>query len=166
MLLTVTFSPSARYGHAMASLENSDTVLLFGGNNGNDLDDTWTFDLSNNKWKKVDTKSPSPRFFHAMASLRDNDKVLLFGGLDDTHNFDDTWLFNQSTSTWTTNTNSPTSPSAREGHSMATLGIDGNVLLFGGRANGASDSDTWMYDRKISQWTKFILLSSNIILTF
>ena len=157
LLLAITSSPLARNDHAMASLEKSNKVLLFGGAdyNGNYLDDTWTFDSSKNKWNKVDTKaSPSPRYLHAMTSLGMHDNVLLFGGLDMQGNYlDDTWQFQQSTRTWMKDINSPTPP-ARTRHSMATLGVEGNVLLFGGLDNGDLLRDTWLYDQNSSHWTK------------
>ena len=157
--LIVKSSPSARGLHAMASLGDSDKVLLFGGqdNIGNVLKDTWTFDQNTFKWTKVDVTSTSPpaRYFHAMTSLGESDEVLLFGGTDGADDFDDTWVFNPSTRKWTKNTKSISSPSARSEHEMASLGIDGNVILFGGYiASGAVNSETWMYDEKTSQWTQ------------
>jgi hypothetical protein len=41
--LTPSFSPSARYGHAMVYDSESDRVILFGGT-GSILSDTWTYD--------------------------------------------------------------------------------------------------------------------------
>jgi hypothetical protein len=35
--------PSARSGHAIAPIHGTDNILLFGGNDGNDLDDTWVY---------------------------------------------------------------------------------------------------------------------------
>jgi len=85
-------SPSARYGHAMASL-GGDQVLLFGGWDVSELNgETWGYDLSANTWtSQVPATSPSERCNHAMASLG-GDQVLLFGGLVDGGWDGETWL--------------------------------------------------------------------------
>jgi len=149
-----TIGPSARNSHAMAPLGDG-KVLLFGGtHNNNNLKDTWTFDQTTNVWTKVDTKSTAPpgRYYHAMAALGDGGGVLLFGGQDLTQHFGDTWAFNPTTRQWTKNTNSTVSPSARSGHAMASMGVDGNVLLFGGTDGGVPNGETWTYDGQTRQW--------------
>jgi len=60
--------PSARVFHKMASL-GGDQVLLFGGHDGSNDDETWVYDLSDNIWTlKSPATKPSARHFHAMAS--------------------------------------------------------------------------------------------------
>ena len=82
-------APSARFGHAMASL-GAGEVLLFGGSDGSRNGDTWVYDLSANIWTDQNpASSPSARLHHAMASIG-GDQVLLFGG--DIFNNGETWL--------------------------------------------------------------------------
>lgn len=68
---TVGTSPSARYGHAMATVYGTDQVVLFGGwTDSGYNDETWVYDLSASSWTE-DTSgtSPSARCYHAMASI-------------------------------------------------------------------------------------------------
>ncbi len=91
-LQSPTTQPSARYAHAMASLDG-DQVLLFGGTYNTFFDETWIYDLSDNTWTlKSPATQPSARVSHAMASLG-GDQALLFGG-EDADGFDDeTWVY-------------------------------------------------------------------------
>ena len=54
-------SPLPRNGHAMAAIDGTDKVVLFGGYNDShgDYGDTWTYDFSENKWEKI-AVSPKP----------------------------------------------------------------------------------------------------------
>ena len=56
------------------------------------------------------------------------------------------------------NRHAPPGPSARRGHSMASLGGD-QVLLFGGD-DGAFNSQTWVYDLSDNTWTNQALATS------
>jgi len=141
--------PSARFIHGMASL-GGDQVLLFGGYDGAEDDETWVYDLSDNIWtQKSPATKPSARQGPAMASLG-GDQVLLFGGYDASGLDDETWVYDLSDNTWTLKSPA-TKPSARQGHAMASLGDD-QVLLFGG-SGGAFDDETWVYDLSEDNWT-------------
>ena len=124
--------PSARAGHAMASLNG--TVVLFGGISGAPaagsfpvLGDTWEWDGS--RWIERKVPGPKARAGHAMATLAG--KVVLFGGTGAgaaaTGSYlGDTWEWDGRG--WTErHTNGPT---ARIDHAMATL--SDRVLLYGG----------------------------------
>jgi N-acetylneuraminic acid mutarotase len=160
-------SPPGRTHAAMATLGNK--VVLFGGQGvtGELLNDTWTWDGTT--WTRLDPASPPPpRTAHAMATL--GNKVILFGGRpvdygDATgagpaageagipargHLFDDTWEWDGTN--WTQLV-PPSSPDARQGHAMATLG--NTVILFGGTAeDGATGplGDPWQWDG--TTWTQ------------
>ena len=151
-------SPSARQAHTMSSSGYSHKIILFGGNDVNQkvLNDTWMFDQITNIWSKVKVKSTSPpaRFWHAMTSLENSEKILLFGGFNYAQSLKDTWIFDPFTSKWTENTKSTTSPSPRYLHAMAPLGIEGNVILFGGYVGTIFNRETWIYDNKTREWKK------------
>jgi hypothetical protein len=128
-----------------------DKVLLFGGWDGSNYkDDTWVYDLSENKWTNKETEAggwvsgvskPSARCNHAMAYIG-GDRVLLFGGGLPLNN--ETWVYDLSENTWTQK--SPSSkPSPRDHHAMAYIS-DGKVLFFGGWDGSTTYSDTWVYD--------------------
>lgn len=71
--------PSARTSHTMANI-GGDQIVLFGGYDGSDDDETWVYDLSDDAWtQKNPASKPSARYFHTMANIG-GDQVLLFGG--------------------------------------------------------------------------------------
>ncbi len=154
--------PSARYGHALASL-GGDQVLLFGGYDAGGKDDeTWVYDLSDNTWTlKSPATKPTERIYPAMASLG-GDRVLLFGGrFFPGINSDETWVYDLSDNTWALQSPS-TKPSARYS-AMASLG-GGQVLLFGGN-DGSSDDETWVYTASPEVEVKpFVFLANKVTL--
>lgn len=132
-------TPSARYGHAMVSLDD-DRVLMFGGwsaTNSSPLDDTWIWTGSN--WQAVDSPAkPSPRVSHALVALPNGPRALLFGGATDEGEPQfDTWLFWNDR--WLAGNDDclpgMTCPAARSGHAMAYDPRGNQVLLFGSQAS-------------------------------
>jgi hypothetical protein len=88
--------PTGRIGAAMASL--GDSVLLYGGadGNGNLFADTWTFDGTS--WKQENVSGPSAREAPAIAGV--GGTAILFGGhVVAGSELADTWLWDGST--WT-----------------------------------------------------------------
>jgi len=103
--------------------------------------------------------APPGRRSHAMAYLG-GDKVLLFGGEDAGGYNGETWVYDLSDNTWTSQAPAAAAangaalydgPSARWSHAMAYLGGD-QVLLFGGD-DGSRRDDTWVYDLSANTWT-------------
>jgi hypothetical protein len=95
-----TIKPFYRCGHAMATIYDTDRVVIYGGNILQfQYHDTWIYDLSQNIWiNKTWNKDPPPRWMHAMAPVHGTDKVVLFGGNPDYSEysftfFNDTWIF-------------------------------------------------------------------------
>jgi hypothetical protein len=137
----------------MATIWGTDKILLYGGTNNTILfDDTWVYDLSDNKWiLKKPFNKPFQKAEHAMAPIWGTDKVLLFGGGDETN---DTWIYDLSENNWTKKT--PTkSPWGRFAHAMATIWGTDKVVLFGGIVVGCYShrlNDTWVYDLSENNW--------------
>ncbi|MEW5759329.1 MAG: kelch repeat-containing protein [Candidatus Thermoplasmatota archaeon] len=147
--------PAARRFHGMTTIYSDDKVLLFGGyNEVSVLVDTWVYDLSDNKWtNKNPIPKPSARGTHAMASIFNDDKVVLFGGVDGSLVvYNDTWIYDLSTNTWT-NKNPEIKPPARALHSMAPIYNDDKVVLFSGYNGATYIDDTWEYDLSTNTWT-------------
>jgi hypothetical protein len=139
--------PSARHGHAMATLNG--VVVLFGGaDESGVLGDTWTFDGA--KWTQENVKGPSARSSHAMATL--NGKVMLFGGLDGAADpLGDTWTWDGLA--WTEE--SGPGPSPRFSHAMATT--ESAVVLYGGVTFDVglalpAGTSTWLWNG--ASWTQ------------
>jgi len=153
---TTSTKPSARNSHNMAYI-GEDQVALFGGSDGTYDDETWIYDLSDNTWtQKSPTSKPSPRFRLAIAYIG-SDQVLLFSGqYADGGYYDDTWIYNLHTNTWTQK-NPASKPAPRAQHAMAHISGD-QVLLFGGRdaldAIGGLDNETWVFDLSDNTWTQ------------
>ena len=119
-------------------------VVLFGGYNGNYLDDTWEWDGTT--WTQRATSGPSPRMHPAMAYDTARGRVVLFGGSNGNY-LGDTWEWDGTT--WTQRATS--GPASRYGHAMAYDTARGWVVLFGGY-NGNYLGDTWEWDG--TTWTQ------------
>lgn len=138
--------PSSRYDGAMAYDAANGTTVLFGGFNGAELADTWTW--NGVTWTKQSpvTSPPALRGASMVYDAATHD-VVLFGGLSSNGLTSGTWTWHGST--WTQQVVS--GPSAR---SEATMVYDANtndVVLFGGKGANGALSDTWLWNG--SQWT-------------
>ena len=151
--ITLDTHPSARIGHSMAPIYNDDKVILFGGWDGNNyLNDTWLYDLSDNKWTLLNPNSePSGRRYHSMSTIYNDDKVFLFGGYDANNDDDETWWYDLSDNEWT-GSGGGARPTARCRHAIASIYGDDKVILYGGSSDGG---ETWMGDFwNADGWTK------------
>ena len=153
----VTTGPSGRTDASMAGDPVHQTVVLFGGNDGNtELDDTWIWNGS--AWSRLTPANrPSARAGAAMAYDERHGVVVLFGGATYTGDrfspTDDTWLWDGAN--WNRMT-PPSSPSARIGATMTYDPGSRSVILFGGAtvSGGPQPSlhDTWSWDGE--GWTE------------
>ena len=150
--------PPPRLFHTLANVGEGQVLLFGGAELQSDSvvaipSETWLYDAATDAWtQRTPAESPTKRFLHAMASLGDG-RVLLFGGgnEEDGQN-NETWVYDRGDDTWT-RMSPPTSPSARAGHAMASIGGD-QVLLFGGADAGETLEDTWVYDFSDDAWTQ------------
>ena len=91
--------------------------------------------------------SPSPRSFASIA-YDSNGHVVVYGGLDDTTNYNDTWIL--SGGSWTLS--GAAGPGARDGAPMVYDPATGNDVLFGGSGPGGYLGDTEIWNG--SSWTR------------
>jgi hypothetical protein len=150
--------PLARHSHAMAPIYGTDKVLLFGGYASSGLsNETWVYDLSDNKWiQQFPFSNPSAREYHEMAMIFNDDKVVLFGGYNGTGYPLYTWVYDLSNNVWTRKPLSYTSPLGRKGHEMATIYNTDEIILFGGNFSGTNlVGDTWKYDLSQNKWSQY-----------
>jgi hypothetical protein len=99
---------------------------------------------------------PAARSEHAVAYDATNGVVILFGGWDKANvTFNDTWLFDYNSRTWTAAATTGKLPAARAQHQMVSDTIGGKVIMFGGilKADGTQLNDTWAYDPATKTWT-------------
>ena len=77
---TPSSDPGVREGPAMAYDSTNNVVVLFGGYNGLNLNDTWEYSPGTNTWAEVfPSTAPSPRAYSDMAYDRANNPIVLFG---------------------------------------------------------------------------------------
>jgi hypothetical protein len=151
-LQSPTTVPFGRYGHKLAYLSGTGTVM-FGGRTINDLLlETWIWSGTN--WSQVSVANgagPAARVGHAMAGGGGN--VVLFGGRGTNSEFGDTWTF--ASNTWTSV--SPTggvAPAARTDHAMAYAAAGTSFVMFGGKSTNQYFTDTWVFNAGTSTWTQ------------
>jgi hypothetical protein len=145
--------PSPRTEVAMDS--DGTGALLFGGQYGPSsiaYDELWRYDGAN--WTlQIPTGAVPParsRFAAAFDPIRQ--RFVVFGGDSQyvgTGSYGDTWEWDPQTSTWT-QMFPATTPTARIHARLTFDPINTNLLLFGGR--GAGSSETWSWDG--TNWTQ------------
>lgn len=146
--LNPALSPTKRNDQAMAYDKKNGVIVLFGGETGSRrANDTWTFNFSQNTWKKMNPSSfPESRMQHQMAYDSANGVVILFGGMDGSRRFKDTWAYDFQTDSWT-EMQPEVSPPAQYGHSMAYDTKSSRTVLF-----SPETSETWTYDYCLNKW--------------
>ncbi len=162
-------APEGRTGAIMVYDSESDRMILFGGYNGEGsalpssyLDDTWSYDFNTDTWEELTTTgSPSARGVPSMVYDSESDRIVLFGGSIGSESYNDTWLFDYNSLTWTEVT--PTgSPSVRSRHSSAYDWESDRVIIYGGTYNGfnglglisETQGKTWAYDVNTNTWER------------
>ena len=141
--------PDARSHHDMVYCSLERSIIMFGGYDDKNMDDTWVYDPNDDTWvEKSPPESPTARREHSMAYRSEGNRVILFGGTSGTT---ETWLYDPENVTWEKRTPAD-HPSRRRGHHMVYhSGLD-LVVLFGGAWGGARYNDTWLYDVSNDTW--------------
>ncbi|KAI0283594.1 hypothetical protein BGY98DRAFT_911333 [Russula aff. rugulosa BPL654] len=128
--------PLPRAGHV--SVTTGDRIIIHGGHaNKDDFNDTWSFNISTQKWTELQCTGsiPSPCGYHVAVLI--DDVMYVYGGntIGGTYLGDLTAL-NMSTQRWTAFQDIGPSPSARFGHAMACDGA--RVFVLGGRLSAGA----------------------------
>ena len=140
----VDYQPKPRYG-AVSWKDSSGNAYVFGGYNGNYLNDLWRF--NGTSWSPVTNTdgglgTPSARY--GAVSWKDssgNDYV--FGGNNSASYLNDLWKFNGTS--WSEVTNAGTPPSVRAA-AVAWKDSSGNAYVFGGYNGTFFLNDLWMFN--------------------
>ena len=134
-------TPSARYG-AVSWTDNAGNAYVFGGDNGNLLNDLWKF--NGTSWSPVtNVSTPLSGRSGAVAWKDSSGNVYVFGGYDNSY-LNDLWRFNGTS--WSPVTNAGTPPSGRQG-AVAWTDNAGNAYVFGGRSGPYSYfNNLWRFD--------------------
>ena len=137
-----------RSAHMLAADTDRKRLVQFGGRDDNNMLVNATHELSGTTWQAA----PSGQFTarHAVAGAYDElrHRGVVFGGAD-TNNvtkFNDTWeIVGGTMARRAPSTQSPFSPSARVGATMAYDSARRQTVLFGGDSTGPQQ-DTWIWD--------------------
>jgi len=141
-------NPEKRCVHGSSMIYGTDNVLVYGGyGDKGGFDDTWIYDLSDNKWiEKSPKNTPLGMSSHSMAPIFGTDKVIAFGGSS-------TWEYDLSENNWTEK--KPNNyPSPRSNFAMTSVYNTDKIILFGGEYDENFFGDTWEYDLSDNNWTK------------
>jgi len=143
--------PSARFDPMMAYDPNGEAILLFGGDNGQQvLDDMWNWNGFD--WVQLPAQqTPPARRGGVMVTDVANGNIVLFGGRDTANNtvLDDTWTWDGIR--WTQHqVAGPAGRSLAAATSSAGLG---GVLIAGGQDQAAQSlADVWLWNGE--RWTQ------------
>ena len=153
-------TPDARWAQATVYLHAQQSLLLFGGLDGDwtAFNDTWVYDVAANAWTDLQPAGelPPARGFHALAVHSATGLVYLFGGYFDRTSQDDLWVYDPTVNEWTELHPTGDAPGPREGHSLVYDPTTDNLILFGGsdRQQDAHLNDLWAYDPISNTWAE------------
>jgi hypothetical protein len=140
-------APPARADGMMATHEASGvTLLLFGTNNGTQVNDVWR--LTGSTWTQAMGGAPPWRLYGAITYDVARQRIVLFGGSNGSADLQDTWEWNGIS--WS-NPSPPVRPPARRHAAFGHDPMRGVSVLFGG-ANTAILQDTWEWNG--TTWTQ------------
>jgi len=136
-------APTSRVGAAFAYDSHRGVVVMFGGYDGQHLNETWEFDGS--AWLEVaPTNSPSPRAGSPMTYDPVRQVCLMYGGGSQWGVLDDTWQYDGVT--WAAVVTS-TDPKISPDSAMVFDGNHQQPLLIGpSQVGGSADCETYRYD--------------------
>ena len=155
-------APSIRAYSSMTYSAVTGELVLFGGLcDFNYSGDTWTYNLTTNRWTNVTPAlSPGRRGHNDIAYDEICRKVVLFGGADGytaVNLLNDTWIYDPVNNTWTNRT--PASGPAVTGYARLVYDASlGGTVIFGGTVGlSASYSNaTWLYNCTLNNWTRLL----------
>jgi hypothetical protein len=126
--------------------------ILVGLNLTNGQFQTWAYDAATNIWTLRTTGGPSPRWSHSLAYHDLRQRVVLFGGASGPSGtlYDDTWEYDDATTTWTMVTTPGQAPSSRRFAAMTYHSGSRSVILFGGMNSTVALNETWRYTERQS----------------
>jgi len=138
---------------------SADRTIMFGGDTGVSVNDTWVYNYSDNKWYNMSPGvSPTARYGHKMVYDSDADRTIMFGGLDSSGLCNDTWSYDFSANTWY-NMNPETIGGTlyeRIHHAMVYDSSAKRTMMYGGISGPSINglNDTWVYNYSDNKWYK------------
>ena len=147
-LLNRSAMPMGRQAGTIVYDGASDHLILFGGRGGTELDDTWSYDFSTDRWSVISWGTPKV-LLHGLAYDQQSRRTILVAGIGCTQQM---WAYDSEIDAWTN-----MRPAAPYGSSpQKAVAYDGSlnrVICFD---PGTLDpGTTWAYDFGTNSWTDF-----------
>ncbi len=145
--------PAAAYGPIVYD-EAAARFITFGvSSSGNELNETWSYDLATNLWANLTpVSSPPARSSFGLVYDSRADLVVLFGGRSNFGGiYGDTWTYNVTSNRWAWMNPATTWPALAD-VGMAYDPVADRVIVFGG-SNLGPQGDTWALDLDNATWT-------------
>lgn len=153
--------PSPRFGHAVATDQETGVAYLFGGQSA-DLffNDLWAFDFADRTWSLVhdgSNSAPLPRYGTSMV-WSNRGTLLVSHGFTSSGRFNDTWEFDPATAAWSDHSpaDETTRPLNRCLHEAIWDESTESMLLYGGCSSGygpCPQGDLWSFDLDGGVWS-------------
>lgn len=146
--------PPARFRHSAVWDPAQKQLLVFGGRNASgDLDDTWRYDATANRWEELGPVAlrPAPRSHHSAVWDPIARRMIVSGGLHGDP-LRDLWSFDPSTATWS-RLPSQTSLSGAFGHGSVWDSRRDQLVITGGTGSGAR-GQVWSYRTTGAGWRR------------
>jgi hypothetical protein len=150
--------PGARIYSGGAYDPNSNSLIVFGGNNCSTgyFNDVWVLSNANGEagspaWTKLVTTGTPPAARESASAIYDstNNVLTIYAGDAGGSPFGDAWTLsnangNGGTPTWTQLSPTGTAPMARTGHTATYDKTTNRMTIFGGIFSGVTLTDTWV----------------------
>ncbi len=149
--------PPARRNAAMVYDAIRGRLVLFGGRRDNvALSDTWAFDLESSTWAEiVPAGATRPPARHSMVAGPDamrQQMVITMGEAGPNVLFNDVWVLNLETNTWSQLLPSGVTPAPRYGAAGGIPEYSDSLLLTHGFTHQGGLDDTWILDLETVSW--------------
>lgn len=155
-LATSTWSPISAAGgvplkrclHESVYDAKSDRMILFGGCSSGygpcPQGDVWSLNVGGRGWSEIKPArvKPSPRSNPSLVS-DGSGRLILFGGLTRDGNSGEVWALDVAAGEWTAMAFSGSAPSARSSHDAVWNPATKQMIVFGGKGDGALN-DLWV----------------------
>ncbi len=159
-LLAPVGTPPPRFQHMMVAT-GPDTILLFGGQDGNfsHLGDTWTYDAVANTWTNLAPVGAPAARSGAAIGFDGTNTVTLFGGVEPFVALDQTWNYDIAANTWAAGV-----PATTPGTRMTICGAyyaGGSFIVYSGKPTITNDPTqaTFAYSPALDDWTNLLPLT-------
>lgn len=149
--------PAPRYGAGGAHDRAGSRILISHGfTSQGRFDDTWSFDLRSESWRKIATRGPVPLARCLLRAAWDpgSKRMLLFGGQSNPIPFlGDFWSLDVAGGVWKRK-RPATLPGPRNLYGASFDESARRWYLFGGSTPKGPAADTWTYDARRDAWSR------------